>query len=101
MFNCVYLATYKHETIGNEENKELLAEIVFPIALDLYNSNYAPKLTGMIIDAFENLRNQEQYNQILSSREILIDLVRIKCFIEWTQLNGSVLSIVFFSFHCF
>ncbi len=58
----------------NDENKELFGQIVYPIAFEYY-SDHAPKLTGMIIDVVERLKNVEICSQILNSREILIDLV--------------------------
>ncbi len=57
------------------EKKELIGEIIYPLAKRLY-SNHAAKLTGMLLEAILKLQNDELIKEIIASRNTIDELVR-------------------------
>ena len=64
------------EEIETKKKKVLIGEIIYPLAKRKY-PEYAPKLTGMLLDALLKLQNDELIKQVLSSKNIIDELVSI------------------------
>ena len=64
------------EEIETKKKKELIGEIIYPLAKRMY-PEYAPKLTGMLLDALLKLQNDELIKQAISSKKNIDELVSI------------------------
>ena len=64
------------EEIEAKEKKELIGEIIYPLAKRMYSKD-APKLTGMLLDALLKLQNDELIKQAISSKKNIDELVSI------------------------
>ena len=72
-YGPVQSQTYSPE-IEADNKKELLGEIIYPLALKMY-SNHAAKLTGMLLDALLKLNSDEKIKQVIESRSTINELV--------------------------